>query len=42
MHATQLLSATVERAQERLLDTLEQMTVAEANTMPQPLIRLPG
>ncbi|ASN59853.1 hypothetical protein CG419_04080 [Latilactobacillus curvatus] len=39
MHATQLLSATVERAQERLLDTLEQMTVAEANTMPQPLIK---
>ncbi|KRM21225.1 DinB family protein [Latilactobacillus graminis] len=39
MQATHLLSKTVIRAQERLLETLAPMTVEAANTMPQPLIK---
>ena len=39
MKATALSVATLLRAQERLEDTLAQMTVAEANTMPHPLIK---
>ena len=35
----ELLMDTLERGQERFLETLEQMTVAEANTMPNPLIK---
>lgn len=39
MQATALLVETLERAQERLLETLDQMSVEAANTMPQPLIK---
>lgn len=39
MKATALSVATLLRAQERLEDSLGQMTVAEANTMPHPLIK---
>lgn len=39
MEAMQLSIETVARAQERLLETLEQMTLEEANTMPKPLIK---
>ncbi|KRL61257.1 DinB family protein [Latilactobacillus fuchuensis] len=39
MKMTQLSIETLARAEERLLDTLTQMTVDEANTMPQPLIK---
>lgn len=39
MKVTTLSVATLLRAQERLEDTLAQMTVAEANTMPHPLIK---
>src|SRR5699024_8877986 len=39
MKATQLLIDTLKRAQERLLDTLDQMNMEEANKMPAPLIK---
>ena len=39
MKATQLSSETLDRAHERFEETLAQMTVAEANTMPAPLIK---
>ncbi|MGT2754176.1 DinB family protein [Streptococcus ovis] len=39
MSKLELLMDTLERGQERFLETLEQMTVAEANTMPNPLIK---
>ncbi|MHC5251696.1 DinB family protein [Listeria kieliensis] len=39
MKITQLSIETLERAQERFLDTLQQMNVEEANTMPKPLIK---
>ncbi|WP_307975869.1 DinB family protein [uncultured Streptococcus sp.] len=39
MKATQLSIDTLDRAQERFLDTLNQMTVDQANTMPHPLIK---
>lgn len=39
MTATQLSIDTLERARERFLETLEEMTLDEANTMPQPLIK---
>lgn len=39
MKITQMTIDTLLRAQERLEDTLAQMTVAEANTMPAPLIK---
>lgn len=39
MKITQLSIDTLKRAQERLEETLEQMTVEEANTMPAPLIK---
>lgn len=39
MEAMQLSIETVARAQERLLEALEQMTLEEANTMPNPLIK---
>lgn len=39
LEAISLSVETVTRAQERLLETLEQMTLEEANTMPNPLIK---
>lgn len=39
MKAAELSMDILERAQERFEETLKQMTVAEANTMPQPLIK---
>lgn len=39
MKVTQLSIDTLQRAQERFEETLEQMSVAEANTMPEPLIK---
>lgn len=39
MKITQLSIDTLERAQERFLETLDQMSVEEANTMPMPLIK---
>lgn len=39
MKATQLSIETLKRAQERFEETLEQMNVQEANTMPAPLIK---
>lgn len=39
MSKLELLIDTLERGQERFLETLEQMTVAEANIMPNPLIK---
>lgn len=39
MKATQLTIETLKRAQERFEETLEQMNVEEANTMPAPLIK---
>lgn len=39
MKITQLSIDTLLRAQERFEETLNQMTVAEANTMPMPLIK---
>lgn len=39
MKITQLSIDTLLRAQERFVETLDQMTVAEANTMPMPLIK---
>lgn len=39
MKSTQLLIETLARGQERLEDTLDQMTIEEANTMPAPLIK---
>lgn len=39
MKATQLLIDTLNRAQERFEETLNQLSVQEANTMPQPLIK---
>ena len=39
MKVTQLSSETLDRAHERFEETLAQMTVAEANTMPAPLIK---
>ncbi len=39
MSKLEFLMDTLERGQERFLETLEQMTVAETNTMPNPLIK---
>ena len=39
MTATHLSIDTLDRARERFLETLEEMTLDEANTMPQPLIK---
>lgn len=39
MKAARLLSETLLRAQERFEETLDQLDVAEANTMPAPLIK---
>ncbi|MBC1521658.1 DinB family protein [Listeria aquatica] len=39
MKITQLSIETLDRAKERFLDTLEQMNIDEANTMPKPLIK---
>ncbi|GGC90495.1 DinB family protein [Enterococcus wangshanyuanii] len=39
MKITQLTIDTLERAQERFEDTLNQMSIDEANTMPKPLIK---
>ncbi|WP_019795475.1 DinB family protein [Streptococcus sobrinus] len=39
MSPLELSIDTLERAQERFLETLDQMTVEEANTMPKPLIK---
>lgn len=39
MKITQLSIDTLKRVQERFEDTLEQLTMAEANTMPEPLIK---
>lgn len=39
MSPLELSFSTLERAQERFLETLDQMTVEEANTMPKPLIK---
>ncbi|ALS02713.1 hypothetical protein ATZ33_15410 [Enterococcus silesiacus] len=39
MNITQLTIDTLKRAQERFEETLDQMSVAEANTMPKPLIK---
>lgn len=39
MKVTQLSSDTLKRAQERFEETLDQMSVEEANTMPAPLIK---
>lgn len=38
MKETQLTIETLQRAQERFEETLAQMSIAEANTMPEPLI----
>ena len=38
MKVTQLSSETLDRAHERFEETLAQMTVAEANTMPAPCL----
>lgn len=39
MKETQLTIETLQRAQERFEETLAQMSIAEANTMPEPLIK---
>lgn len=39
MKETQLTIETLQRAQERFEETLGQMSIAEANTMPEPLIK---
>lgn len=39
MKETQLTIETLQRAQERFEETLVQMSIAEANTMPEPLIK---
>ena len=39
MKVTELSMDTLKRAQERFEETLDQMTVDEANTMPEPLIK---
>ena len=39
MSPLELSIDTLKRAQERFLETLDQMTVEEANTMPKPLIK---
>lgn len=39
MKETQLTIETLKRAQERFEETLAQMSIAEANTMPEPLIK---
>ena len=39
MNETQLTIETLQRAQERFEETLAQMSIAEANTMPEPLIK---
>jgi len=39
MHDLKLLSDTLLRAEERFLQTLDGMTLAQANTMPRPIIK---
>ncbi|MGT2888283.1 DinB family protein [Streptococcus didelphis] len=39
MKVTQLSSDTLDRAQERFLECLKEMSLAEINTMPEPLIK---
>ncbi|GAA3018532.1 DinB family protein [Tetragenococcus solitarius] len=39
MRSTQMSIDTLERAQERFIDTLHQMDVEQANTMPKPIIK---
>lgn len=39
MKETQLTIETLQRARERFEETLAQMSIAEANTMPEPLIK---
>ena len=39
MKETQLTIETLQRAQERFEETLAQMSIAEVNTMPEPLIK---
>ena len=39
MKETQLTIETLQRAQERFEETLAQMSIAEANTVPEPLIK---
>lgn len=39
MHDLKLLSDTLLRAEERFLQTLDEMTLAQANTMPRPIIK---
>lgn len=39
MKETQLTIETLQRTQERFEETLAQMSIAEANTMPEPLIK---
>ncbi|MCF1685157.1 DinB family protein [Tetragenococcus halophilus] len=39
MQSTQLSIDTLDRAQERFIDTLDQMDVSQANTMPKPIIK---
>ncbi|MER0122575.1 DinB family protein [Streptococcus sp. ZJ93] len=39
MQTKDLLIQTLERAEERFLETLDMMTVEEANTMPDPLLK---
>lgn len=39
MRSTQMSIDTLERAQERFIDTLGQMDVTQANTMPKPIIK---
>lgn len=39
MNNTQLSIETLDRAQERFLETLDKVTIEEANVMPEPLIK---
>lgn len=39
MQSTQMSMETLDRAQERLIDTLDQMDMEQANTMPTPIIK---
>ncbi|SUN77536.1 Uncharacterised protein [Streptococcus massiliensis] len=39
MNDLQLLSDTLLRAEERFMDVLDKLTVAESNTMPYPTIK---
>ncbi|AYW46108.1 DinB family protein [Tetragenococcus koreensis] len=39
MRSTQLSMDTLDRAQERFIDTLNQMDMTQANTMPKPIIK---